>query len=197
VDVAHLIGIHEARIAHHVAAVGEVDREDRAATVLDGARPVIVNLVLGHRHVATAEEALDPGEELRVDGDHVLEAAVRGARLLHDDLAVLLDDARADLPGFVVDQRRPVGVAAEDLGAGLLDAIGAEAVGLARPAEGRRRALLAAGDGRVTPLRVEGLGERAHPVDPLHQRPDLVGGERNNLFEATHDVHRQTFRCDK
>jgi hypothetical protein len=44
---------------------------------------------------------------------------------------------------------------------------------------------------------MEGLGEGAEPVDSLHQRPDLVGGERNYLFETTHDIHRKTFRCDK
>ena len=36
VDVPDLIGIHEAGITHHVAAVGQVDRQHRAAAVLDG-----------------------------------------------------------------------------------------------------------------------------------------------------------------
>src|SRR5690606_24385810 len=35
VDVSHLVGVHEARIAHHVAAIRQIDGEDRAATVLD------------------------------------------------------------------------------------------------------------------------------------------------------------------
>ena len=42
VDVADLVGVHEARIAHHVAAVGQVDGEDGAAAVLDRGGAVIV-----------------------------------------------------------------------------------------------------------------------------------------------------------
>ena len=45
VHVADLIGVHEARIAHHVAAVGQVDRQHRAAAVLDGRGAVIVQRV--------------------------------------------------------------------------------------------------------------------------------------------------------
>jgi len=42
VNIPHLVGVHEARVAHHVAAVGEVDRQDAAAAVADGGRSVIV-----------------------------------------------------------------------------------------------------------------------------------------------------------
>ena len=41
-DEADLIRIHEARIAHHVAAIGEINCQHRAATVLNGTAPVIV-----------------------------------------------------------------------------------------------------------------------------------------------------------
>ena len=37
VDEPDLVRVHEAGVAHHVAAVGEVDGEHRAAAVLDGA----------------------------------------------------------------------------------------------------------------------------------------------------------------
>ena len=37
VDEADLVGVHEAGIAHHVAAVGEVDGQHRSAAVLHGA----------------------------------------------------------------------------------------------------------------------------------------------------------------
>jgi hypothetical protein len=33
-DEAHLVGVHEAGVAHHVAAVGQVDGQDRPAAVL-------------------------------------------------------------------------------------------------------------------------------------------------------------------
>ncbi len=42
VDEPDLVGVHEARIAHHVAAVGQVDGEHRAAAVRDGAGAVVV-----------------------------------------------------------------------------------------------------------------------------------------------------------
>ena len=41
-DEAHLVGVHEAGVAHHVAAVGEVDGQHRAAPVFDGAGAVLV-----------------------------------------------------------------------------------------------------------------------------------------------------------
>ena len=44
VDEADLVGVHEAGIAHHVAAVGEVDGEHRAAAVGDGRGAVVVQL---------------------------------------------------------------------------------------------------------------------------------------------------------
>ena len=43
VDVAHLVGVHEARVAHHVAAVGQVHREHRAAAVADARGAVAVD----------------------------------------------------------------------------------------------------------------------------------------------------------
>ena len=41
---ADLVRVHEARVAHHVAAVGQVDGQNRAAAVLDRAGAVIVQL---------------------------------------------------------------------------------------------------------------------------------------------------------
>src|SRR5882762_6618049 len=51
VDVANLVGVHEAGIAHHVAAVGEVDGEHGAAAIADVRRAVLVqafNVVRGN-----------------------------------------------------------------------------------------------------------------------------------------------------
>ncbi len=59
VDEADLVGVHEARVAHHVAAVGQVDGEDRAAAVLDGAAAVVVELrVVVGADVAAGERRL-------------------------------------------------------------------------------------------------------------------------------------------
>src|SRR5690606_2235087 len=92
-----LVGVHEARVAHHVAAVGEVDREDRAAPVLDRRGAVLAELRLGRFEVAPGEEPLDAREERRVDAEDVLERAMLRTRLAHHDAAVFLQDLRADL----------------------------------------------------------------------------------------------------
>ena len=109
VDEAHLVGVHEARVAHHVAAVGEVDRQHRAAAVLDGAAAVVVQLlVVVRRDVAAREHLLEVPEHLRVDRHHVLEVAVDRAVLDHQDLAVALEDRRLDLADLLVQQDRHV-----------------------------------------------------------------------------------------
>ena len=61
VDIAHLVRIHEAGIAHHVAAVRQIDRQDRAAAVPDRTAAVIVKIFIGVcRNVATRKILLDP-----------------------------------------------------------------------------------------------------------------------------------------
>ena len=53
---SNLVGIHETRIAHHVAAIGQVDREHGAASILDCARAMIVQfLVVMGGKVATRQ----------------------------------------------------------------------------------------------------------------------------------------------
>ena len=61
VDEADLVGVHEAGIAHHVAAVGEVDGEHRAAAVGDGGGAVVVQLLVAiavGADVAAGEDSL-------------------------------------------------------------------------------------------------------------------------------------------
>ena len=131
VDVADLVGVHEAGIAHHVAAVGEVDGENRAAAVANGARAVVVQIfVVVRGNVAAGEVLLDPLEELGVDGHQVFVLAVDGALFHHPDLAIALDDLRLDLADLFVDEVGPVLLAVHDGVARLFDAIGAERVGL-------------------------------------------------------------------
>ena len=137
VDVADLIGVHEARVAHHVAAVGQVDREHRAAAVLDRRRAVVVQPV-GHGVEITArEQRFDALEERRVDRQRVGERAVNRAGLLDDDLAVALDDGGRDLADVLVDERLDRLFAGEDPRARLAHAGRAERIGRARPAERR------------------------------------------------------------
>jgi hypothetical protein len=46
-DVLTGIGIHKARIAFHIAAVGEIENEERAGTILNAHYAVIVQGLVG------------------------------------------------------------------------------------------------------------------------------------------------------
>jgi hypothetical protein len=57
VNITNLVRIHEARIAHHVAAVGQVDSQNSAASKLDIRSSVMMNVfVFSSAEVATKEE---------------------------------------------------------------------------------------------------------------------------------------------
>ena len=104
-DEADLVGVHEAGIAHHVAAVGQIDSENRAAAVRNGAGAVVVQLlVVVGANVAAGEDLFQVLEELGVHRHHVFKVAVLGAILHHQDLAVALDDLRLDLADLFVQQ---------------------------------------------------------------------------------------------
>jgi hypothetical protein len=102
-DKADLVGVHETWVAHHVAAVRQIDGEHRAAPVLDGAAPVIVQLLVVVRADVTAwEDLLDVFEERRVYGQCVFVMAVDRTVFNHQDVAVALDDGRLDLADLSV-----------------------------------------------------------------------------------------------
>ena len=66
VDETDLVRVHEAGVAHHVAAVRQVDRQHRAAAVLDRAAAVVVELLVVVRgDVAPGEDLLEVLEERR------------------------------------------------------------------------------------------------------------------------------------
>ena len=136
VDEADLVGVHEARVAHHVAAVGQIDREHRAAAVRDGAAAVVVQLrVVVRADVAAGEDIFEVLEERRVDRHHVFEVAVDRAILHHQDLAVALDHLRLDLAGLVGVEDFERRLAVQNLLADFRHAARAQRIGLARPAE--------------------------------------------------------------
>ncbi len=104
-DVTHLVGVHEAGIAHHVAAVRQVDGQNGAAAMLNRAAAVIVKLlVVVRRDVAPGEVLLDPLEKLHVDSHEVFSLAVLRAFLHHPDLTVALDDLGFDLADLLMEQ---------------------------------------------------------------------------------------------
>ena len=115
-DKSHLVGVHEAGIAHHIAAVGEVNGQHGPAAVLDGTRAVVVQrfIVVGG-NIAAGEVLLDPGQKLRVDGHDVLVMAVDGAVLHHPDLAITLDDVGLDLADLLREEGLPILLAVQNL----------------------------------------------------------------------------------
>src|SRR5215468_3827250 len=106
---AHLIRIHEAWIAHHVAAVCKVDGQYGSATILDRAGAVVVKLlVIVGRDIASGEHCFDVLQERRVDRHHVFIMAVDWTVLNHPDLAIALDNLGFYLANFFVYQDRYV-----------------------------------------------------------------------------------------
>ena len=158
VDEPDLVRIHEARVAHHVTAVRQVDRQDRATTVLDGAAAMVMQLLVVVRDdVASGKRLLEMTEERRVHGHHVFEATMNRAVFDHHDLAVAFDDLRLDLADLLVEQNRVVFLTVQDFLAGFPNARRAERIGLARPAEGRLDLLVRLQQRLLGPTRDEGL----------------------------------------
>src|SRR5207244_7887705 len=85
--------IHEARIAHHVAAIGEIDSQDSAAAKLNVRCPMLVNArIFRGAKVATEEERFDSFQERRISRHHICELAVLRASLAHDDLTIFFQN---------------------------------------------------------------------------------------------------------
>ena len=142
VDVTDLVRVHEARVAHHVAAVREVDRENCAAAVLDRGRAVLVKRVLRDPDVAPEEVLLEPAEELRVTGHQIFERPVLRARLDHPDLVASEDDVGRNFSGPPVHELAELARAAYDGVAHLSRARRAQRIRAAGVAQGRLRALV-------------------------------------------------------
>jgi hypothetical protein len=183
VDEADLVGVHEAGVAHHVAAVGEVDGQHGSATVGHGGRPVVVQLlVVVGADVAAGEDLFEVLEEGGIDGHDVLKVAVDGAVLDHEDLAVALDDLGLDLADLLVEEDLVGQLAVDDLLADLGDALGTEGVCGARPAEGRLLLLVALEQRLVAPLGRK-AGVRADGVQLVEDDPSAFGGLNQNFFK--------------
>ena len=55
-----LVRVHKARVAHHVAAIRKIDRQNRSAAILDRRRAVVVKLfVVVRLDVAAREKRFD------------------------------------------------------------------------------------------------------------------------------------------
>ena len=69
VNITHLVGIHEARIAHHVTTIGKVYGENGPPTVLDRAGAVVMQpfIIMGS-DVTSRKILFDPLQKLYVLG---------------------------------------------------------------------------------------------------------------------------------
>ena len=134
VNVTHLVCIHKARIAHHVAAIGEIDSQNRAPAISNRARPMLMQaLIVMRRNIAAGKILLDPGQEARINGHKIFASAVDGTLFHHPHLAVAFNNLRLDFTDFLVHQIAPVLRPIENGLARLFDTPRAERIGLPRP----------------------------------------------------------------
>src|SRR5271165_5321171 len=183
VNETNLVSVHETGIAHHVAAVGEVDGEYRSATVQHGAAAVVMELlVVVGANVAAGEDIFQMLEEGGVHGHDVFEVAVLRTVLHHEDFAVALDDLRLDFAGLLVHEDFDGQLAVDDLLADFRHALGAERVGGARPSERRFRFLIGLQQRLIGPPgRKRRIGIDA--VDSVEYRPCAFGGNGDSFLD--------------
>ena len=189
--VTNLVSVHETRIAHHVAAIGEVHGKHRAAAITHRAGAVLVQiLVIVRGNIATGILLLNPAQPLGIDGHHVFVVAVLWAVFHHPDLAIALDDLRLDLANLLAHQIAPILFTSDDGFARFLHAGGTERIGLPWEPE-RGLGLLPGFEQRlIRPLRSYGRVRIA-----LVEMLDRVEGDPGSF--AQDPIHRsENLRCD-
>jgi hypothetical protein len=143
---------------------------------------VVELLVVVGADVAAGEDVFEVLHHRRIDGHEVLEVAVNGAVLDHEDLAVALDDLSLDLADLLVEEDLVGQLAVDDLLADLGDALGAERVGGARPAERRLLLLVALEQWLIGPLGREAL-VGADRIQLVEYCPARACSEHHTFFE--------------
>jgi hypothetical protein len=154
VDEADLVRIHKTGIAHHVAAIGEIDGQHRAASVFHGRRTMMVQMfVFVGADVAAGENFFEVAREFGVNRHQVFEVPVLGAVLDHPNLAVAFDDLGLDLAHFFVHQHVDRQMAVENLLPDFRHALRTKRIGRAGPTQRRLRFFPGFEQGLVGPLR--------------------------------------------
>ena len=188
-DEAHLVRIHEARIAHHVAPVRQIDCQHRAASPLHCRGAVIVKvLVVVGTDVAPRELRFDVLEELGIDGHEILRLAVLGTLLDHPDLVVALDDRRGHLTDLLGLQDRVVNFAVEDHFARFAHTLRAQRIRLAGPAQRRFRLLPRLEHRLVRPSRSERRPRILAGIQVGGRSPSLPGPHASDPAPNTSPV---------
>jgi hypothetical protein len=187
-NVTHLIGVHKARIAHHVAAVGQIHCQDSAAPELDVGRAMAMNVrVFGGAKVTTEEERFDSFKKSRIGRHHVCELAMFRASLAHDDLAILFQNLCLDFARMLVHQGLKRGLTRNDRIANFLDATRAQAIGLPRKTKRRGGALIGFQKRFSRPLWANRFTFGQAFVDRLKDLPRGIRKSRDQL-RASHSA---------
>ena len=134
-------------------------------------------------NVAAGEDLFQMLEKRSVHGHHVFKVTVDRAVLHHQDLAVALDNLRLDLASLLVHQDFDRQLAVNDLLTNFRDALRAERIGGARPAQWRLRLLVRLQQGLVRPLRRKRrIGIDA--VELVEYDPCALGGNGNRFLNV-------------
>src|SRR6266542_4754744 len=143
VHITNLVCIHEAGIAHHVAAIGKVHGQDGAAAKFDVRSAMSMDVrIVSRAKVASEEERFDPLEKRGVSCHNVNKLAMLRTVLAHDYLSVFFHDLCFDFARMLIHQRFEGSFAADDGVANFLNTAGTKTVGLAWEAERWRGALV-------------------------------------------------------
>jgi hypothetical protein len=110
-----LVRIHEAGITHHVATIGEIDRQDGSATVFDGRVSMTMDVgVFRASKISAKKESFDSPGKVRAGGKHILEGAMFLAHFSHQNSAILFQNVRFDLTRVLVNHGGDVSLAADN-----------------------------------------------------------------------------------
>src|SRR5260370_22341877 len=97
-DETNLVCIHETRIAHHVASIGQINCQYTAATILDRTGTVVLKLlIVVSNDVATGKHCLDMRKKFRIGCYHLLDVSMNWAIFILPHLSISLRAPRLNL----------------------------------------------------------------------------------------------------
>src|SRR5262245_10078927 len=132
----NLVRVHETRVAHHVAAIGKVDRENCAPSIADRTVAVIVNSLIAMRSdVPTGKNCFEMPQQLWGDRDYVFTVSMSSAIFNHEDSAVSFEDGGLYFSHAFTEENRDIFPAGDDLLTRLAYTQWTKRVSLSRPAK--------------------------------------------------------------
>ncbi len=182
VNIANLICIHEAGIAHHVAAISQVYGQHGAATKFNIGSSVTMNCgILGRAKISSKEQRFDSFEKSRIRGHHVIKLPVLGTSLTHDHLTVFFQDLSFDFARMLMHQGLEGRLAGNHGVSDFFNAGWTEAICLARKAEWRRTSFVRLQKRTGSPGGADRFAFRQASVDGLKSLPSHTRKIRKEL----------------